>query len=285
MSVVSSDLRNVAIVGHNGTGKTTLVEQMLFQSGVIPTFGTIENGKTVSDFTEEEIAKKISVHTSLCTIPWAGKTLNILDTPGTSGFIGEAICGFRSCETALMLIDAVDGIQIETLKLWRRLDNRNKPRAVFINKMDKERADYKGILEQLKERLKMAFVPICIPVGSGKDFKGVINLIENQAYFLDDKGKLQASSVPESDKEIVEEYHAQLVESAAEGADDLIEKYFDKGDLEPDDIRRGLREGLANNRVVPVFCGEAKVGLGIGSLLNFIKNNFSKPCREKRMDH
>jgi elongation factor G len=281
MSVVSSDVRNVAIVGHNGTGKTTLVEQMLFQAGVIPSYGTIENGKTVSDFTEEEIAKKISVHTSLCSFPWNGKTLNILDTPGTAGFIGEAICGFRSCETALMLIDAVDGIQIETLKLWRHLDNRNKPRAVFINKMDKERADYTKIIDELKERFKLSFVPLSIPVGSGKDFRGVINLIEDKAYFLDDKGKLASSEVPAEYQDLYDQFHAQLVESAAEGADDLIEKYFDKGTLEADDIRCGLREGFANNRVVPVFCGQASLGLGVGTLLNFIKNNFPSPLGRK----
>jgi elongation factor G len=281
MSVVSSDLRNVAIVGHNGTGKTTLVEQMLFQAGAIQSCGTIENGKTVSDFTDEEIAKKISVHTALCSFAWNGKTLNILDTPGTAGFIGEAICGFRSCETALMLVDSVDGIQIETLKLWRHLDNRNKPRAVFINKMDKERADYKGIIEQLKERFKTTFVPVTIPVGSGNDFRGVINLIEDKAYFPNAEGKLVQSDVPAEYQDLFDEYHAQLVENAAEGADDLIEKFFDKGTLEADDIRRGLREGFANNRVIPVFCGEAKLGLGVDSLMNFIKNNFPSPLDKK----
>lgn len=277
MSVASTDLRNVAVVGHNGTGKTTLVEQMLFQSNTIPKAETIASGKTTSDFTEEEISKKISVHTSLCSLSWEGKNLNILDTPGTAGFIGEAICGFRSCETALMLIDAVDGIQIETLKLWRRLDNRNKPRAVFINKMDKERADYNAIIEQMKERFKMSFVPVSIPIGSGKEFKGVINLIENEAYLLDSNGKCTATPIPEEYKELADSYRDSMIESAAEGADDLIEKYFDKGTLEADDIRRGLREGLANNRIVPVFCGQASNGLGVVSLLNFIRHNFPKP--------
>jgi len=280
MSVVSTDLRNVAIVGHNGTGKTTMVEQMLFQSNVISHAETVESGKTVSDFTEEEIAKKISVHTSLCSLPWDGKTINILDTPGTAGFIGEAICGFRSCETALMLVDSVDGIQIETLKLWRRLDNRNKPRAVFINKMDKERADYKGIIEQLKERFKSTFVPVSIPMGSGKDFTGVINLIEKKAYYIDENGKCAPRDIPEQYNELVESYHTELVENAAEGADDLIEKYFDKGDLEADDIRRGLREGLAHNKITPVFCGETRMGRGIKTMLTFIASTCPSPLGE-----
>nr|WP_321299525.1 elongation factor G [uncultured Sphaerochaeta sp.] len=277
MSVVSTDLRNVAVIGHNETGKTTLVEQMLFYANVISRAETVASGKTTSDFTEEEINHKISIHASLASLNWEGKTLNFIDTPGTAGFIGETICGFRSCETALMVVDGRDGAQIETIKLWRYLDERNKPRAVFINKMDRDRADYTRVLDNLKETFKTAFVPVAIPIGNGKDFTGVVNLIENKAYFLDKNGKETVGEIPSDLADFVEQYRNDLIENAAEGADDLIEKYFEAGTLDSDEIRRGLREGMNDNRVVPVFCGAGEQGSGITSLLNFIRNNFPKP--------
>ena len=183
MSVVSSMLRNVAVIGHNETGKTTLVEQMLFYADVISRAETVASGKTTSDYTEEEIANQISIHASLASLEWQGKRLNIVDTPGTSGFIGETIAAFRATEAALMLVDGRVGPQIETIKLWRRLDDMNTPRAIFINKMDREHADYTKVLDALKESFKTTLVPVAIPMGSGKDFKGIINLIENKAYF------------------------------------------------------------------------------------------------------
>ena len=277
MSVVSKDLRNVAIIGHNETGKTTLVEQMLFYANVISRAESVGSGKTTSDYTEEEIAQKISIHASLASLQWEGKTLNILDTPGTAGFIGETICGFRSCESALMVVDGRDGAQIETIKLWRYLDQRNKPRAVFINKLDRDRADYNQTLENLKETFNATFVPVSIAMGSGKDFQGIINLIENKAYRVNANGKETIEDIPSEYVDLVEQFRNDLIENAAEGADDLIETFFEAGTLDSDEIRRGLREGMKDNRVVPVFCGASELGSGIISLLNFIRNNFPSP--------
>ena len=277
MSVDPKDIRNVAVVGHNGTGKTSLVESMLYYTGAIPKAEAVAGGKTTSDFTEEEIARKISVHTALASTEWMGKRINILDTPGTADFIGEAICSFRSAEAALMLVDARDGAQIETIKLWRRLDTRNKPRAVFINKMDKERANSRDVLDNLTEEFHSNFAPVTIPIGYAEEFKGVINLIENQAYKFNPNGKEEIIPIPADMAETVENYREELIEKAAEGADDLIEKYFEEGTLSDEDIRRGLREGLARNSVVPVFVGASEKGAGVTSLLNFIKNNFPIP--------
>ena len=277
MSVDPKDIRNVAVVGHNGTGKTSLVESMLYYTGAIPKAEAVAGGKTTSDFTEEEIARKISVHTALASTEWMGKRINILDTPGTADFIGEAICSFRSAEAALMLVDARDGAQIETIKLWKRLDTRNKPRAVFINKMDKERANSRDVLDNLTEEFHSNFAPVTIPIGYAEEFKGVINLIENQAYKFNPNGKEEIIPIPADMAETVEKYREELIEKAAEGADDLIEKYFEEGTLSDEDIRRGLREGLARNSVVPVFVGASEKGAGVTSLLNFIKNNFPIP--------
>ncbi len=277
MAVETKDIRNVAIIGHNGTGKTNLIEQILFYSGALNKAEKVETGKTVSDYTEEEIQRKISIHTSLSSTTWDGKTINLLDTPGTADFIGEAICAFRATEAALMLVDGREGAQIETVKLWRRLDQRNKPRAVFINKMDKERASFRKVIDSLESEFNAHFVPVVMALGEAEEFQGVINLIENQAYQCKEGAKESPIPIPEKFSAVVEDFRERLIENAAEGADDLIEKYFEEGTLSSDDIRRGLKEGLKENRIVPVFCGATDKGAGITSLLNFIKNNFPSP--------
>ena len=184
MALSTKDIRNVAIAGHNGTGKTSLFEQILYYGNVISRPETVDSGKTASDYTEEEIARKISIHSALANITWEGKTINFIDTPGTADFVGEVTCGFRTCESALMVVDARDGAQIETIKLWRNLNKRNKPRFVFLNKMERERVDFGATFSHLKEEFKTTFVPVAIPMGEGTSFKGVINLIENKAYFF-----------------------------------------------------------------------------------------------------
>jgi len=277
MSVKSTDLRNVAIVGHNETGKTTLVEQMLAYAGVISRAETIESGKTTSDYAEAEIANKISIYATLQSMTYGDKTFNIVDTPGTAGFIGETISGFRSTESAIMVVDGRVGPQIETIKLWRNLDDRNKPRAVFINKMDRDHADFHKVLDDLKESFNVTFVPVVIPVGASSEYKGVVNLIENKVYYYQPNGKETSGDIPAELEELVEEYRTELIESAAEGSDELIEKYFEAGTLEPDEIRQGLQLGLRGNRLVPIFAGASGLGSGIIPLMNFIQNNFPDP--------
>lgn len=277
MSVETKNIRNVALIGHNGTGKTNLIEQMLFYAGVLSRAETVESGKTVSDYTDEEIQKKMSIHSSLASMTWDDKVINVLDTPGTGDFIGEAISAFRATEAALMMIDGREGAQIETIKLWRRLDERNKPRAVFINKMDKERASFRHTIDSLVEEFGAHFVPVVIALGEAEEFHGVINLIENQAYECHEGGKETPIPIPEKYAAVVEDFRNRLIENAAEGTDELIEKYFEEGTLEANDIRHGLAVGMRENRVVPVFCGATDKGAGITSLLNFIKNNFPWP--------
>ncbi len=278
MSVTSADIRNVAIIGHNGTGKTTLFEHVLARGGLIPKAEPVSSGKTVSDYTDEEASRQISMYMSHGSVSRSGKELNFFDAPGTADFIGEVICAFRASESALMIIDARDGVQIETIKLWRRMDDRNLPRIVFINKYDRDRASFDHAFGDLKDKFETTFVPIMIPMGEGPEYTGVINLIENKAYLADpDKHEEKEIEIPDAYKERVEEYRLQLIESAAEGADELMEKYFEEMTLDVDDIRKGLLLGLAKNAIVPVLGGCAEFGSGIDSLLNFIVNNAPSP--------
>ncbi len=267
MSLTSADIRNVAIIGHNGTGKTSLLEHILLNSGVIARAETVDSGKTVSDYTDEEIEKGISIHASVAGFEWKNTVMNFIDTPGTADFVGEVVSAFRASESALMIIDGRAGVQIETIKLWRRLNNRNMPRMVFMNKMDRDRADFLATFNDLGERFKMTFVPVSIPIGSGEEYRGIINLIENRAYLVNENSD---SDIPADMADTVEEYRLTLIESAAEGDDDLMEKYFEEGTLNPDEIRQGLIAGLSDNKIVPVLCGSAEQDNGIVSLLNFI---------------
>ncbi len=271
MSLTSANIRNISIVGHNGTGKTTLLEHMLYYSGVISQAETVDSGKTVSDYTDEEINRQISIHSSLSCFNWKEKAFNVLDTPGTADFVGEVVSSFRASESALMILDGRAGVQIETIKLWRRLNKRNMPRVIFINKMDLDRASFDSSFDDLTHKFKKTCVPVTIPVGSGDDYRGVVNLIENKAYLIPEPGQKDgASEIPEDLKELVEGYRLTLIETAAEGDDDLLEKYFEVGTLTPEEIRKGLLEGLRENRIAPVLCGSAAKNNGIVSLLNFL---------------
>ncbi len=283
MSVKSSDVRNIAIIGHNGTGKTSLLEQILFQYGTISRAETVDSGKTTSDYTEEEIQRKISIHTAMAYIGSDDKELTFLDTPGTADFVGEVIGALRSCEAAVVTVDARDGAQIETIKLWKRLNERNKPRAVFINKVDRERSDFFNAYEHLSEQLSASYVLVTLPMGNSEDFKGVINLIENKAYLYNPNSKESVVDIPQEYAELVEEHHIHLIEAAAEGSDELMEKYFEEGTLSGDEIKIGLRAALKENKIVPVFAGSSLLGSGVISLINFISESFPSPVGQKEV--
>ncbi len=277
MAASMNAIRNIAVCGHGSTGKTTLVEQMLFRAGVIPKAETVESGKTVSDYLDDEIEHKFSVHTSLMNLPWNDAVVNVLDTPGSADFVGEVVASFRAAETAVMVISAPAGIQIETVKLWRRLDNRNLPRIVFINKMDQERADFQKSLEEVKEAFGVTAVPLNLPLGQEAAHRGIVDILHMKAI----KAGGETEDIPSDMMDEVSQWREKLIEMAAEGDDELTEKFFDEGTLEGPDIIKGLMEGMAGNTFVPVLCGSAHIGSGISDLLNIITELCPPPGREK----
>jgi elongation factor G len=271
MSFVTENIRNIAIAGHGSTGKTTLLEHILFQGGAVLKPETIDSGKTVSDYGDDEIFRKISVRTSLTHCQYKDVKINFLDTPGSSDFVGEVILALRASESTLVLIDARSGVQIETIKLWRNLESRSKPRMVFVSRMDEERADFSKAVEDVKSKFKANCVPVTIPMGSGSGYKGIIDVINGLSYPLPTSHdqKEASSQIP---AEFLDDYKAardQLAEAAAEGDDDLMEKYLMEGELSQEEILKGLREALTEAKIVPTFAGSGLKNSGVAAFLDF----------------
>jgi elongation factor G len=216
MSFTTDLIRNIAIAGHGGTGKTTLFERLLFASGSITRAETLESGKTVSDFTPEEIDRKISIHAAMAHVERNGKKINIFDTPGSSDFSGAVILSFRASEFVLLTVSGQTGVQIETVKLWRGLGDGNKPRGIFITRLDGERANFDNSLADIEEKFKIKPVPITIPMGNGADYKGVIDVLGGKAWFAQADDSLEKEGpIPAEFEDAVNAAKEGLVEAAA----------------------------------------------------------------------
>lgn len=271
MDYSTTQLRNISIAGHGQTGKTTLFEHLLFVGGAIPKAESVASGKTVSDNTPEEIQRKISIHASLANVPWKDRLINIWDTPGSSDFNGEVTSAFRASGLAVMLVDSRSGAQIETIKLWRDLDRRNKPRLVFLNHCEEDRSDVEASIQDIRKKFGAEVCAVTIPMGVGADFKGVIDVLHNKAYLVPAEGKTEeAIDIPAEYKDAYEEALGVLAGAAAEGDDDLLVKFIDEGELTPEEIIAGLKIAVANNRIVPAFAGNPEKNSGLVSLLDFI---------------
>jgi len=281
MSFTTDLIRNIAIAGHGGTGKTTLFERMLFSAGVIPKAETLESGKTVSDCTPEEIERKISIHTALAHVEWNGKKINIFDTPGSSDFTGDVILAIRASEFVLLTVEGQTGVQIETIKLWRNLEGRNKPRGVFITRLDGERADFNKALADIKEKCKIEPVPVTIPIGSGAGYKGVIDVINGKAWFSQGEAPEKEGPIPAEMQQAVDAAREKLFEAAAEGDDALMDQYLEKGSLTAEEMQKGLVLALAKNKFLPAFAGTALKNSGLIPFLNFMANIGPNPGTAK----
>ena len=260
-------LRNIALLGHGSSGKTSLGEAMLFSSGAITRQGRVEDGSTVSDFEEEEVRRHISLTTSLLPIEWQNHKLNVLDTPGYTDFAGEAKGAVRVVEAALICVDSVAGAEVGTEMTWAYCNERNLPRLALINKMDRENANFTRALDSLSSTFAVNFVPLQLPIGSQAAFEGVVDLIAMKAR----KGpKGEVAEIPANMQDEVAEARLKLMEAAAEGDDELIMKYLDGQELTDDEIRQGLRVAIRRNTLVPVLCAAGTANIGVTALLDVL---------------
>ncbi|MDP3045549.1 MAG: elongation factor G [Bacillota bacterium] len=262
-------IRNVGVVAHGGAGKTSLTEAMLFNTGVLSRLGRIEDGTTTSDYHPEEAKKGMTIHTSIVPVEWKGVKLNLLDTPGFTDFVGEVRAALRVSDAALFVVSAVDSVEVMTEVFWDDADKQELPRMVFLNKLDRENANFDKVMDDLNEKFSANFVPFTLPIGMAETFSGVVNLIEGKAYTYND-GKAAETDIPADIQSRMDEYLEKLAEAAAEADDDLLTKYLDGETLTPQEIRQGLRAGLAEGKFVPVLCGSGTKNIAIDILIDTI---------------
>lgn len=267
-SFATKNIRNVVLVGHGSAGKTSLTEAMLFDTGAVNRLGRVEDGSSVSDWDDEERRRKVSINTSVVPCEWKGVKINVLDTPGYADFAGDVVAAVAVADAGLVVLDAVAGVEVGTQLTWGYLNDRQLPRFIFVNKMDRENANFQNALASVRDVFTgMSIVPVQIPVGKEHGFQGVVDLIRMKA-FLGAKG--EEKDIPADLLSDAENARIQLVEAAAEGNDDLIMKYLDGEELTADEIIEGLGIGIRNGAVIPVMCGGATANLGIQSLLNLL---------------
>jgi len=277
MAIEIGKIRNVGIVGHGGVGKTSLVEAMLFATGAVTRLGRVDDGTTTTDFDPDEIKRKISINTSVAHCDWKGHHVNLIDTPGYGDFIADARAGLRVVEAAVVVVDAVSGVQVQTEKVWKFATEFNLPRAVVINRLDRERADFFRTLDGLGRRLKGRLVPVHIPIGEEQSFTGYVDLVKQKAVTFTD-GKASEGDVPGALADQATEWREKLVEAAAETDDELLAKYLEEGSLGEPEMLKALRAGIAEGKVVPVLCAAATKGIGAVALLDLAVEAFPSPA-------
>jgi elongation factor G len=274
----TENIRNVCIIGHDGTGKSTLLEAMLFVTGKINSMGSSESGNLVSDFDDEEKKRQMSISNALACIEHDGVKINVIDTPGKAGFVGDQRAALQVADLAVLVVDAVDGVQIETEKAWRYLKENNVPRVIFVNKMDRERASYEKVIDNLKNSLKVNVATLCLPVEEGPAFSAVIDIIDMKMMKpKGDGNKVDSLDVPTEFADAAEEAKMNLVEQAAEGDDELIEKFLEGEELTDEEMRRGINEQLVEGRLSSVICGSATKKIGIWNLIKVISRYAPSP--------
>ena len=273
------DIRNVGVVGHGDSGKTSLTAALLFTAGATSRLTRVDEGNTITDYDEEEVQRKISISTALAYLEWKKTKINFLDTPGYNIFINDTRSALAAADSALVVVDAVAGVEVQTEKVWEFSDEFNLPRALVINKLERERASFDRTLESIQSFFGRTAVPVQLPWGAERDFKGVIDLVRMKAYSytLDGDGKGQETDIPAELADAAQKAHEALVEMVAEGNDALMEEFFEKGTLPVEHIVDGLKTALQERRIYPVLCASALHNIGSDQILNFIVDYLPAP--------
>jgi elongation factor G len=267
----ASAIHNVAIVGHNGVGKTTLVSALLHEAGAVPRFGRVDDGSAPTDFDPEEVERKISIGLAVASLEWKKKKVNLIDTPGYGIFVSEMICGMRAADAVILVVDAVSGVQVQTEKAWKVAEEFGLPRLVVVNRMDRENADGGRVLDQLQKKFGRVCIAAEAPIGREKGFRGVIDLIAMQGWLTDENGKTMAGPVPEEFAAEAGRLHEALVEMVAEGDDQLMEKFFSQGNLTEEQMHPALRAAIRARKLAPVlFTAAGSHETGVEKLLDEI---------------
>ncbi|MGZ8868748.1 MAG: elongation factor G [Thermoanaerobaculia bacterium] len=281
-----AEIRNLALVGHNDTGKTTLVSQLLFNAGANTRLGRIEDGTTVTDFDTDEIDRKHSISAAIAFAEWKNTKINFVDTPGFGIFLMEAKSGMRVADSAVVLVSGVTGVEVTTERVWKFADEYNLPRVVIVNKMDRERASFSRTLEALQKKFGKNVVPIQLPIGEEKDFKGIIDLVSMKAhkYAMDGSGKFEVTDIPADLATEAADWREKLIEKVAEGDDGLMERFFEQGGLSQEELLDGLKRETLHHQIFPVLFASASHNIGGHAILDAFVALLPSPDEIKTVD-
>ncbi len=279
-------IRNVALVGHRGSGKTSLHEALLFQAGAINRLGSVTDGTTVSDGEDDEQARQMSISAAVSSFEWQDRKINLIDTPGESSFVADALGALRVCESAVFVINAVMGVEVATTRLWQRADELDIARLVFVNMLDRERADFFRTLESLKDAFGSHVVATEIPIGVEHEVSGVIDLVDMKAYRYEGAGRDNARDIPIPDELVdqAQEYREKLMDEVAENSDALLERYLEGDEISHEEIVGALKDGTNHGDLFPVACGVATANLGADRLLDAIVEDLPSPVKHGALE-
>lgn len=279
MSFDTKNIRNVALLGHSGCGKTTFSESMLFEAGDISRRGSVEEGNTQSDYTDLERERGNSIFSALMHAEWKDSKINIIDTPGFDDFIGEVVSALKVADTAIMLLNAKNGVEVGTELIWEYVEDFETPAVFVINQIDHEKADFDATFEQAKNRFGSKVLPVQYPLNPGTGFNTILDALRMVMYvFPPDGGKPEKQPIPDSEIERAQEMHNALVEAAAENDEGLMEKFFEEGSLSEEELAEGLRIAIANQQIYPVFCCSSLRNMGSGRIMGFINDVCPSPA-------
>ncbi|HEX5468280.1 MAG TPA: elongation factor G [Gaiellaceae bacterium] len=276
-----SKIRNVAVVGHRGTGKTSLVEALLFQAGATNRLGSVEQGTTVADWDEDEQKRQMSLAAAVCHAEWQDRKLNLIDAPGDPGFQADSIASLRVVEGALFVLNGVNGVEVQTTRLWERCVELGLSRVLFVNMLDRERADFFTVLGQLREQLSNRCVAVQIPIGQEHELSGIVDLFHMRAY-MSPEGAREGDPVDIPDEVAAQaaEYREQLVDAVVETDEALMERYLEEGEVSGEELAAALKNAVSNDDLFPVLCGSATKNLGTTGLLDLLVEGVPSPAKK-----
>ncbi len=266
----TENIRNLAVIGHGDAGKTQLVSSLLHVAGATARWGKVDEGTTVTDHDEDSIERKVSLNNNFAHLEHGDTKINLIDTPGYAAFVAHARPALRVADCALVVVDAVNGIEVQTEKTWQYANEFLLPRLMVVNKMDKERADFGHALDTAKDAFARSIVPFTLPIGQEADFRGVVDVVHQKAYEFDQNGKAKEIPMPEQGREVFDATRERLIEIVAESDDALMEKYFENGTLDEADIYPNLAKAIANSKLCPVYAVSSNTLVGLSILLDHI---------------
>jgi len=273
MKVYSAEhIRNIALISHVGAGKTSLIDAALYDSGAVTRQGKVDEGSSMADFEADELKRRISLHTKVLPVEWKDTKINLIDTPGYADFVGEVKAGLRVADAALLVVTAEKGVEVGTELTWQYADERDLPRVILVNKLDRENTSFERALDSLRQQFGNKIVPLQIPIGEQADFKGVVDLVTQKAYTFESGNKVLEIPIPADLQENVSTFREQMIESAVESDDEIMEKFLEGEALSDDEILSVVKTGTRSGLLVPVLCGSATKNIGVQTLLDALVN-------------